>query len=209
VYFAASIGSGINIGHRHLLPMYPFLYVLTGALARPWAQWRPRRRRAAAALVLATMAASSVVVFAPPWRPAVVYPHFLAYFNELAGGPRHGYERLVDSSLDWGQDLKQLERWLDDRGITEPIGLSYFGTADPRYYGIRHLNLPGGYLFESPDPALRLPVPGWLAISATHLQGPYYTSEFRQSLRDIVLKQRLVDVIGYTIFVFRLEKPVR
>ena len=207
VYLGAAIDSRFSIGHRHLLPIYPFLFVLAGSLARPWARWAPRRRRAAGVLVLATIAASSVVVFSPPWRPSVVYPHFLAYFNELAGGPRHGYERLVDSSLDWGQDLKYLKRWLDERGITEPIGLSYFGTADPRYYGIRHINLPGGYLFESPDPAPRLPVPGWLAISATNLQGPYYTPEFRESLRRIVRGQRLVDVIGYTIFVYRLERP--
>lgn len=205
VYFAASIESHLDIGHRHLLPMYPFLFVLTGTLAHPWKRLAAGRRAATAVAVVATIAVSSVVVFAPPWRPSVVYPHYLAYFNELAGGPRLGYTRFVDSSLDWGQDLKHLKSWLDEKGISEPIGLSYFGMADPRYYGIRHVNLPGAYGFEPADPSPTLPVPGWLAISATNLQGPYYTPEYRESLWRILRNQRLADVIGYTIFVYRLE----
>ena len=75
---------------------------------------------------------------------------YLAYFNELAGGPRNGYRSLVDSNLDWGQDLRNLKRWLREREIEEPINLCYFGMADPRFYQIRHVKMPGGYELEPP-----------------------------------------------------------
>ena len=65
-----------------------------------------------------------------------VHPHYLGYFNELAGGPSGGWRYLVDSNLDWGQDLKALKRWMDDHGVAR-VKLSYFGAADPDYYGLR------------------------------------------------------------------------
>ena len=70
-----------------------------------------------------------------------VSPHYLAYFNQIAGGPGNGYRCLVDSNLDWGQDLKGLKRYMDRNGITS-IKLSYFGTVNPRQYGIAYEALP-------------------------------------------------------------------
>src|SRR5206468_11204129 len=119
-----------------------------GGLAVEWGKLRSERKTGIAAGAILGIVISSSVVFAPPWRPTLVYPHYLAYFNELAGGPRNGYKRLVDSNLDWGQDLKGLKRWADEKRLdaTHPLYLSYFGTADPRYYQIPHINLPGGYM---------------------------------------------------------------
>src|SRR5206468_11421522 len=101
------------------------------------------RRLSPAAVALggaAAAALSALVVFAPPWRPQPTYPDFLAYFNEAAGGPRGGSRALVDSDLDWGQGLKSLSSWLAERGIAEPVNLCYFGTAEPRFYGLRFVN---------------------------------------------------------------------
>ena len=41
-----------------------------------------------------------------------VYPHFTAFFNRAAGGPANGPRYLLDSNLDWGQDVKKLKAWL-------------------------------------------------------------------------------------------------
>src|SRR5439155_5938092 len=60
----------------------------------------------------------------------------LSYFNELVGGPREGWRWLVDSNLDWGQDMKRLARYLAARG-EPPVKLAYFGLGDPSRYGIR------------------------------------------------------------------------
>lgn len=166
VYGVFSIRSHINIGHRHLLPIYPVLYVLAGAAAY-WFDKRPRVGAAAVTLALLILVCESLCI----------RPHYLAYFNLLAGGPRQGYRHLVDSSLDWGQDLPGLKRWLEQEGLTRsdgatPVYLSYFGTGDPRYYGIPAERLPG-----LPDWGTTLytgPLRGGVyCISATTLQHVY------------------------------------
>ncbi len=121
--------SNANIGIRYLLPVYPFLYAAAGAVlfaCRP-TLWR----NAAAAGICLLLAAETVSV----------HPHYLAFFNRLSGGPERGADYLLDSNLDWGQDLRRLKDYLDANGSPE-VCLSYFGRADADYYGIRHREIP-------------------------------------------------------------------
>src|SRR5690606_33111237 len=97
VYGGASITSHLNIGHRHLLPLYPVLFIGAGGLGR-WLSSRSFLRAGAVGALLLWHAAAA----------AAIAPHFLAFFNPLGGGPRNGWRHLVDSSLDWGQDLPGL-----------------------------------------------------------------------------------------------------
>ena len=204
-YFAESVSSHLNIGQRHLLPMSPFLYVLAGSLALEWARFQRPARTVMAVLVLLWIVVSSQIVFFPlnhrMWQK--VAPHYLAYFNELAGGPGNGYKQLVDSNLDWGQDLKSLKLWLDEKKITEPIYLCYFGMADPRYYGILHFNLPGGCPFEPQQHFDVLKPGGLIAISATNLQGVYFSQADRDAWKRILEHSAPVDTIGYSIFIYK------
>ncbi len=157
VYFATTLIWSFNVGYRHLLPILPHLYVLTG-LAVAWA-WRQRHAiaRVVAAAGLVWLALSAISI----------YPHHLSYFNALVGGPANGYRVLVDSNLDWGQDLIRLADVVHAQGLN-PVHLSYFGTAKAPYYGIEEIDLP-------PKPALDwhplLPEPGWYAISVSNLTG--------------------------------------
>jgi hypothetical protein len=68
------------------------------------------------------------------------YPHYLAYFNGIVT-PAKAYRHLVDSSLDWGQDLPGLKRYLDAHSSEGSNYFSYFGTASPAYYGISATSL--------------------------------------------------------------------
>ena len=191
LYAGVSLTRGINIGHRHLLPLYPFLFVGAGRVAT-WAsgQW-PRRGPAA---LVATLAAWHLG--AALW----IHPHYLAYFNELAGGPSRGYRILVDSSLDWGQDLRGLRPYMEAHGIPR-VKLSYFGTADPEYYGIPHDQLPS-YL-PLPRPVVRSFAPGdVLAVSATNLQGVYLEPEDRPMMERL-RREQPVGSVGYSILIFR------
>jgi hypothetical protein len=130
-----------------------------------------------------------------------VYPHYLAYFNELVGGPDHGYRVLVDSNLDWGQDLKGLKRWMDRNGV-DLVGLSYFGTADPRYYGIKFLYLPSiPFYYPGHEPADIGTKPRYFAISATNLQGVYLEPADRAIISRFQ-KERPVAKIGHSIFIY-------
>jgi hypothetical protein len=65
-------------------------------------------------------------------------PNHLAYFNLLAGGPRNGHRILLDSNLDWGQDLCRLPSALAEMNHDGPVQLPYFGHVDPRLYGIEY-----------------------------------------------------------------------
>jgi hypothetical protein len=159
-----AILSPLNIGHRHLLPIIPPAIVLLGATAE--LQVGRRARAAFLGSMLLWHAGESVRIA----------PHYLAYFNQFVGGPAKGYRHLVDSSLDWGQDLPGLKRWLDRNSLQgpshPPVFLSYFGTSRPEHYGIDAVMLPG---FPDRTPA-RVPPPldpGVYCISATLLQGLY------------------------------------
>lgn len=159
-YLAVSMTSNLNIGHRHLVPIYPLLFVGIGSLARPFgaARWRPP---ALAALLLGSAASF-----------ALATPRYLSYFNVLAGGPGGGWRYLVDSNIDWGQDLSRLREWMDENHVPK-VHLAYFGTADPAAYGIRYEKLKMVHDFY-PDAPSSLPGSGEiLAVSVTLLQGVY------------------------------------
>ena len=137
LYVGATLTRHMNIGHRHLLPIYPFLFVAAGSAAAAAVAIGRRRR----ALVAALMAWYAVSVL-------YVHPRYLGYFNELAGGPSRGWRYLVDSNVDWGQDLKALKAWTDAHDVKH-LKLSYFGSADPVYYRIPCEMLPSKM---HPDP---------------------------------------------------------
>ena len=208
LYFVLAAASYLHIGNRHILPVYPFLFVLAGGLMPLLVQrWRGRSGTAVV-LAVGLVALSSMWVFWPPWRPAWIGSRPLEFFNEIAGGPANGYKSLVDSNLDWGQGLKELAAWIEKEGIEEPINLCYFGTADPRFYQIRHVRVPCDYLFAPPfgpeDPRRPTIVPGYLAISATHLQGERDTEKMRQMRWAALERAELVDRVGNSIFIYRL-----
>lgn len=196
VFFLLAILSRLNIGVRHILPIYPFLFVLIGGTAAELWQSKAKMKR-------------GLCIFLGLWylwANASVYPDYLAYFNELAGGPKNGHRVLVDSNLDWGQDLKGLKRWMHDHGVGK-IRFVYFGSADPYYYGIDALYLPGSLIYHySPD--RKIPeMPSHVAISANFLYGMFLrnvTEEWKEFYKSLRWKEP-VAVIGYSIYVYRLD----
>ena len=150
VVFLATSLYAINIGVRHLLPVYPFLIVLaskvsTIRLSRPALLNVPLTT-----LVLWQLGAATAV-----------HPYYLSYFNELAGGPDNGYKALVDSNVDWGQGLNDLRRYMQEKGVSK-VRLLYFGTADPAAYGVAYEPVSRAELYDPP--------PGVYALSVTSLQ---------------------------------------
>jgi hypothetical protein len=194
LYFALACAFGLNIGHRHLLPIYPFLFVIAGRCAAHALVRVPSILSGAAVAILAGWYAASV---------ARVHPHYLAYFNEAAGGPPGGYRYLVDSNLDWGQDLKGLKAWMDGNGVSR-VKLSYFGTADPEYHRIACDLLPGQML-PPPRDVVRGIAPGdVVAVSATNLQGVYLEPGDRP-LMERLRALTPVATIGHSIRIYRAD----
>ncbi|MBI4359199.1 MAG: glycosyltransferase family 39 protein [Candidatus Nealsonbacteria bacterium] len=194
LYWLTTLGGNLNIGVRHLLPVFPFTILLTSGLTLLWL--RPpflRFRLVLLGLLLAWQAVSVVNV----------YPSFLAYFNELAGGSAQGHIYVVDSNLDWGQDLKRLNQWLEKNKI-EKIYLDYFGGSDTRYYlSQKYLPWRGD---QKPEELTETP---YLAVSATLLQGG--RGEAAKGFQDKTGYYRWLDQysplaqIGYSIFVYKIK----
>jgi hypothetical protein len=194
VYWRYAIASHLNIGHRHILPTYPVMLVFAGGAwfwfarraeqsqkaCRPssgdkpngwrWVRWlRSRQWPVVSCVVLVCLGLFAAESLAR-------WPNYLAYFNQLVGGPPNAYRHLVDSSLDWGQDLPALKQWLDqqarDGTSTHRVYLSYFGSGSPKYYGIEATIMPG-FLDRLPPRVPEALEPGTYCLSATMLQNDY------------------------------------
>ena len=190
LYLEFALTSKFQVAFRHLLPALTFMAVIEGyALSRAF----KRGFGSTAGLAALFYVFLSVT-------PA--HPYYLAYFNELAGGPAGGYRRLVEANLDWGQDLKNLAAWLRERG-NPPVYLCYFGTTPPEYYGIRYV--PFGIFSDVRFNSRRESPCSFrehlVAVSVTNLQSAYYRDE---RILEWLRERTPVFRAGYSIFVYDL-----
>ena len=194
-YFLSTLVSPLNIGYRFFIPVLPYLYVLTGRLAT-------LAKRYQRLLLIGVLVWSGVVALR-------IHPHYLAYFNEFAGGPDNGWRYLVDSNIDWGQDLPALHDIVERQNLGR-IKLSYFGTAHPSYYGLDFEPLPTWEPTpEQGNPFTRTyyphdPAPGVYAISATHLQGVVMDPDEWDTYAWFRDKSPFAKA-GYSIFLYQVE----
>ena len=191
-YLIVAMSSGMNIGVRHILPMYPFLWILIAGAAYALIQHSRRWTYLVVALLVFQIISTSRS-----------YPAYIAYANELWGGPSHAYRLLSDSNSDWGQQLKDVKRYLDQRGVKD-CWFIYFaeGVVDATYYGIPCRPLPTADSLWVNEPANAPPViDGAVLISAGDLSGfefgpgPLNPYEQFKSLRPVA-------VIDYGVFVY-------
>ncbi|HUR20595.1 MAG TPA: glycosyltransferase family 39 protein [Vicinamibacterales bacterium] len=196
VFLGVAMTSDLNIGLRHVLPIYPFLILLAATAGDAIVSQRAQVGR----LVLGAALVAGLA------EGARAYPGNLAFFNTLVGGPSNGFRYLADSNVDWGQDLKTLKRWMDRQGV-DHVNLAYFGTAEPAFYGIRSTPIWGTTIPGLPSSRIGPPsLPGYVAISVTLLDGvPFAPAQrdFYKVLRD----QAPVADLGGSIRVYWVERP--
>lgn len=182
LYFGASMTSSVNLGLRHVLPIYPFLFVFAGLLTHV----RFRRFTVAFRAILVSL----VVLLAT--TTLLIAPFFITYFSEIIGGTKNGMNFLVDSNLDWGQGLKELGERVRHRNITK-LAIVYFGQAPVETY------LPAVTFEDAPRTDERDRIRsfrGWIAISASVLASdPAYAW-----LRDYEPTERVAN----SIFLYNL-----
>ncbi|MDR3741230.1 MAG: glycosyltransferase family 39 protein [Terracidiphilus sp.] len=132
VYLLTAVVFGMNIGARHLLPFYGFLFILGAAGAA--ALGKSNRRWSIACAVL---------VFAHIISALAVYPYPMAYANEAFGGPANVHNLLSDANVEWGEQLFEVKAW-QDRHPNEECWFAYFvyPVINPETYGIRCHHLP-------------------------------------------------------------------
>lgn len=205
LYTISSLFSSVNIGYRHLLPVLPFLYVGMGQMANgEWRKAMKANRRPCSLFTIHHSRCSRhplLLTLLLAWLilgTLASAPNYLAFFNALAGGPENGYRHLVDSNLDWGQNLWQLRDWMTATGA-ERVYYAHYSPAQPQTYGITADFLP-------PDPrAVEFtpwrPAPGVYALGATVLQGPYATVNTYAWFRARPPTAQL----GHALFVYQVE----
>lgn len=198
--------TGFNHHLRYVFPVLPFAILSASKLGY---FLRPARWRAGAVVLvpLAWAAASAVSI----------HPHYLSYFNEAAGGPANGQHHLLNSNIDWGQDLLFLKAWLDRHPEARPLGLAYANTVGPQLAGITEYDLPprgpAGHLSPSSAGAERPgPLPGFYAVSVNFIHGAPYSACDGQGRWHYIGVQdygyfqhfRPVARAGYSIFIYHI-----
>jgi tetratricopeptide (TPR) repeat protein len=193
VYLLTAIAFGMNIGSRHLLPFYGFLFIFAGAGAAALAA-SSRRWLVACGVLLAAHVISSLAVF----------PHYMAYANEAWGGPANVHNLLSDANVEWGEQLFQVKRW-QDRHPGEECWFAYFvyPEINPETYGIRCHHLPNsdtGWLggAENIPPV----IDGTVLLSASDLAATEEPNAFLNPYRAFQ-SMKPDETIDYGVMIFR------
>jgi len=205
LYWTSSITSNLNIGVRHILPTFPFIYLLvSGQVSKIFKHYYfsstsviPAEARLDSSPRFRIKCGMTQIILGILllWYLSAnlsIYPSYLAYFNELVGGAKNGYLYVVDSNLDWGQDLKRLAQWTEKNNI-QKINVDYFGGGTPEYYlGDKFVPYHSHYGKQ----------PGWLAVSATFYQTSRREPQTSYAWLDTL---KPVTTIGYSIFVYDIK----
>ena len=192
IYMIFAMAGGMNIGVRHVLPIYIFLSVAIAGAA--WTLIQAHRRWSYVVAALLVFQAVSVLK---------AFPAYVSYANEAFGGPANVHNFLSDSSSDWGQQLKSVKLYLDEHNIKN-CWFAYFGqgVAEYSYYGIpcKPLITADSLYIDSPHdvpPAIDGPVLMSAGVLSGFEFGPGALNPYEQ-----FKKLKPVAVIDYGVFVY-------
>ncbi|MFA5070080.1 MAG: glycosyltransferase family 39 protein [Patescibacteria group bacterium] len=182
IYFAWSLTSHLNLGVRHIFPIYPLVFIVAASFIKLTA-WSPRLK------YLGRYTLYALLLFYLIGN-ILSFPSYLAYFNGLIGGSNQGYKYLSDSNLDWGQDIKRLKIYLEENKIKEFHSL-LFGSLEANYYIKGEITMPDNQAVEKSAPQK-----GYYVISATVLFDPTRNYTWMQNYHPI-------KIIGHSIYIYK------
>ena len=177
--------SNLNIGIRHIIILWPFVFLFAGRAA-----------------ILLPRKLLTVILLAALAENFIIFPHYLSQFNILLGGTKNGEQYLSDSNMDWGQDLKYLVKWWEKENKPSLI-LSYFGTAPPNYYDIKYQTCMSPPPLNNKNLILMPANPDreFFAISIMHLLGvPFKNKQLFSYFRG----KKPVKICGRSIYVYNI-----
>jgi len=186
IFFLLATCASINIGVRYILPVYAFLYVW---LAFVLVQYSGRLLKKGWRWTLAGLLAALCV------ESLMTYPHYLAFFNWPSGGPANGARYLLDSNIDWGQDVEGLKLYVDEHRMT-PLCTAIFGVSSLYRYNIISRELMATGIPEGIENLSCV-----VAVSFNFLNGLYTPPDLFAPLRQ----RKPLARIGYSIYVFDLR----
>jgi hypothetical protein len=212
-YFLVSVAGNLNLGIRHILPVYIPLFVLVSIATVRRLRWLQKTRwrelsGVVFALLLVWYAGSTVSQ----------HPNYLSYFNELIGGPGNSGKYFSDSSVDWGQDLKRLKTYTSQHKEIKHIAIDYFGGGVPSYYYCQRkydetgqlIATAAGYdcshsMMEEWHSQYGEYTGQYIAVSETFLENDRYYSELNGVTGyDYLRAREPIAKIGNSIYLFKL-----
>jgi hypothetical protein len=195
VYAMSAISANLNLGIRHILPVYPFIYIGLGLAAARLLQAPSAWPKAALAVLGVALAVESVSA----------WPNYIPFFNLACGRAGGGLGLLGDSNLDWGQDLPALAKW-QAAHRDRPLYLSYFCSPPPEYYGIDCTALVGTLRLGTRMHLWDVPAspPAYIAVGATELQAIYLDKAEFAPLRRVQPRE----VLNGTVYLYDWPLPV-
>jgi hypothetical protein len=198
---------------RYIMPTFPFLFLGISRVGIILADVATATSlRGFALLYPWKVVGAGIVIGSLVWNGVSllrVHPHELSYFNEIANGPDRGWEHLIESNIDWGQDLLILKRWAEAHPSARPLRLAYYGGVDPHVWGVNYQLAP-----TADEAASGELLPGWYAISVNFIAGASFRA-FDEQDRPIRINRDdyryFRDVkpyakAGYSIFVFHITR---
>ncbi|HEY2003490.1 MAG TPA: hypothetical protein VGH44_00035 [Candidatus Saccharimonadia bacterium] len=212
-YFMVSVAGNLNLGVRHILPIYLplFLLVAIATMNRLRGLQKTNWRKPAAVVFALLMVWYGVSTL-------VAYPSYISYFNELIGGPGNAYKYFSDSGVDWGQDLKRLKTYVDTHQEINHIAIDYFGGGVPEYYFCQRkydsngqlIATAAGYdcshsVMEEWHSQYGQYTGQYIAVSETFLENDRWYSEINNVPGYQYLRDRTpIAKVGYSIYVYKL-----
>ena len=215
LYLALAMTSHLNIGVRHLLPMFPFVVILgAGLISTLVTSVLPLKRGGLLAIAIA------VLVLGPSLAIAIsTFPNYLTYFNPLAGGTDRGWQNLSDSNVETGQEVKTLAAYLKAHGENRVTGIMVGGEF-LKFYGIRAEDFEGWDDEDSDeddaddqdaDDKGNLTKVNTSQVNTKYVAiGAWYLSEIdltdkQKEIIDVYRQQKPEAMVGNSIFVFRRD----
>jgi 4-amino-4-deoxy-L-arabinose transferase-like glycosyltransferase len=201
-YFFISVFNSINLGYRHILPILPFIYLFIARLATNTQYPISNTQYPIPKLLI-----PSLLTLLLLWQAVGtlrIWPHYLTFFNEIAGGPRNGYRYLADSNVDWGQGLKALRDYLEERDWTDVKLSSFTFFIRPELYGVQATPLPPLAAAEAVLPARFNPAPGTYVISASTLRGLQLVAP---EMYNWFWHREPDDVVANAMLVYQIPEP--
>jgi len=212
-YFAVAVLGSLNLGIRHILPIYIPIFVIVAVFSVKHLRNLRGDRWAKAGLSI-----FAVLMLWYGGSTVAAYPNYLSYFNELIGGPTNADKYFSDSSVDWGQDLKRLKTYVSDHHEIKHIAVDYFGGGVPEYYFCQAKYDDNGAAIQSADgyDCSHSVFEAWhtqngmysgqyIAVSETYLENDRYFARLNgEAGYDYLRDLKPVAKVGNSIYVFKL-----
>jgi len=192
--FGMATANKLQLGIRYILPVFPFLYLFIAIMIGEFSKQLDKKKKIGLYYTNVGIVIALLIWFIG--TNVMTFPSYLPYFNEFIGGSQNGWKYMVDSNVDWGQDLIRLKQFMDKNNIPL-VKVDYFGGGDLDYY------LGNRYEYWGFD---KKPASGWFALSASAIQWNTLNSPEKGNYHWLTDNYEPVEFVGNSILIYHVPE---